>query len=88
MSSKWCEVHFIKSKDEVFNVFKEYKALVENQTGQRIKCIQSDNGREYVNSRFDSYLKDHGIKRRLIVGVQSRTKRGSGEEKSYTPRIS
>lgn len=55
----------LKSKSEVFNAFMEFKALVENQTGRKIKCLQSDNGKEYVNREFDDFLKKEGIKRRL-----------------------
>ena len=40
----WC---FLKKKSEVFNKFKEYKALVENQTGKKIKLLRIDNGGEF-----------------------------------------
>ena len=36
--------YFLKKKSEVFNKFKEYKALVENQTGKRIKVLRTNNG--------------------------------------------
>jgi len=41
--------------------FKDFKAFVKNQTGRRIKYLQSDNGREYLNESFNVYLKEHGI---------------------------
>jgi len=34
----------MKSKDEVFNTFQEFKAEVENVTERRIKILKSDNG--------------------------------------------
>jgi hypothetical protein len=37
-------IFFIKTKDEVFSQFREFKAQVENQTGKRIKVLRSDNG--------------------------------------------
>ena len=32
-------IYFLKTKDEVFSQFKEFKALVENLTGKRIKVL-------------------------------------------------
>lgn len=63
-ASRWCEVRFLKTKDETF---KEIKAMFENQKRKRIKFLQSDNGTEYVNGRVISYLKNAGIARRLTV---------------------
>ena len=47
--SKWCEVYFMKKKNEVPEKFKEYKAMVEKNTGRKIKKVRSDNGLEYVS---------------------------------------
>lgn len=66
-SSKWCEVRFLKSKGEAFSATKEFITLVEKQKGKSVKAIQSDNGREYINNDFDSYLKQRGIILRLTV---------------------
>jgi len=57
----------LKHKNDVLEAFKEFKNLTETQTGIRIKCLQSDNGKEYCNSKFDEFLKQAGIKRRLTV---------------------
>lgn len=54
-------VYFLKSKNEVFENFKTFKALVENQTGKKIKRLRSDNGREYINNQLQAYLRQHGI---------------------------
>ena len=40
-------LYFLKNKLEVFSKFKEYKALVENQTGKKIKVLRTDNGGEF-----------------------------------------
>ena len=37
-------VKFLKEKLEAFMKFNAFKALVENQTNRKIKCIRSDNG--------------------------------------------
>ena len=35
--SRYCWVYFLKHKSEVFGLFKVFKALVENQTGRKLK---------------------------------------------------
>ena len=53
-------IYFLKTKDEVFEIFKEFKALVENMIGKKIKTLHSDNGGEYKNGDFiDFYTKPH-----------------------------
>jgi hypothetical protein len=42
-SHKTC-VYFLKSKDEVFSKFKEFKALVDNLSERKIKILRSNNG--------------------------------------------
>jgi hypothetical protein len=42
-------VYFLKSKDEVFGKFKEFKALIENLYKRKIKKLRSDNGGEYTS---------------------------------------
>ena len=37
-----------------------FKALVEKQSGKSIKCLQADNGCEYVNNRFNDYCATEG----------------------------
>lgn len=53
--------YLLKSKSEVFSKFVEYKHLVENQTGERIKVLRTDNGGEYVNHILSTFLKENGI---------------------------
>ena len=50
--SRFCWVYFLKHKSEVFDLFKVFRALVENQSGRRIKILISENGGEYVKSEF------------------------------------
>lgn len=73
-------LYLLKSKTEVFAKFKEFKALVENQTGKKIKKLRTDNGTEYVNSDFHDFLVKHGIQHQKSVpytpqqnGVAERT---------------
>ena len=52
---------FLKHKYEVFDLFKVFKALVENQSGRRLNILRYENGGEYVKSEFIQYCKDAGI---------------------------
>ena len=61
--SKKTWIYFLKTKDEVFELFKEFKALVKNLTGKRIKKLQSDNGGEYIDKDFTRFCAKEGIKR-------------------------
>jgi hypothetical protein len=42
-------VYFLKSKDEVFGKFKEFKALIENLFERKIKILRIVNGGEYTS---------------------------------------
>ena len=56
-------VYMLKKKFDVFTIFKQFRALVENITGRTIKCLRTDNGGEFTSKEFDNYCKDVGIKR-------------------------
>jgi hypothetical protein len=59
--SRKTHVYFLKVKGEVFDKFEEYKALVENQIGEKIKTLQSDNKRKFMSKKFDNFLHECGI---------------------------
>ncbi|KAE8726093.1 hypothetical protein F3Y22_tig00007792pilonHSYRG00021 [Hibiscus syriacus] len=68
------------------DIFKLWKAEVENQTGQKIKCLRSDNGTKYTDSQILQFCKEHGIKRHFTVhktpqqnGVTERMNRSLNE---------
>nr|GEU97179.1 hypothetical protein [Tanacetum cinerariifolium] len=54
-------------KHEAFRVFKEWKHLVENQTGRTVKKLRSDNGLEFCNREFEQLCIESGIARHLTV---------------------
>ena len=56
-------VYMLKSKGECFERFKEFKALVETQSQEKIKVLRFDNGREYMSKAFQGFLKHHGIEK-------------------------
>ena len=54
-------VYFLKHKSEVFQKFKDWKAMVENQKGRKVKVLRSDNEGECTSGEFKEYLADAGI---------------------------
>jgi hypothetical protein len=56
-------IHFLRKKSEVFDKFKEFKALVENQTEKRIKVLRTNNGGEFYGNEFEEFCKKCGIAR-------------------------
>ena len=56
-------IYFLKTKDEVFCRFKEFKALVENLIGKKIKVFCSDNDGGYVDKDFTNFCAKEGIRR-------------------------
>jgi hypothetical protein len=47
-------VYFLKHKNDVLTAFKQWKALVENQIGRKIKKLRTGNGLEFCNSEFNT----------------------------------
>lgn len=60
-------IYYLKHKDEAFEMFKEIKALVENQTGKKIKIFRSNNDGEYTSNEFIDFCKKEDIKKETIM---------------------
>jgi transposase InsO family protein len=60
-------IFFMRTKSEVFSWFREFKALMENQTGKNIKVLRSDNGGEYTSNDFNDFCREAGIKKEKTV---------------------
>ena len=51
----------IKRKDEVFEIFKRFKILVENQSEKKIKVLRTDGGGEFTSKMFEDFCAEHGV---------------------------
>ena len=60
-------IYFLKGKDEVFEKFKEFKALVENLFQKNIKILISDNEGQFTSNEFKELYKEYRIKRELTT---------------------
>ena len=55
-TSKKTWIYFMKTKDEVFNRFQEFKAIVEKQRGEKMKVLRYYNGGEYTFKSLNPLL--------------------------------
>jgi hypothetical protein len=76
-------IYFLKTKSEVFNKFKEFKALVENISEKKRKTLRSDNGGEFTSDDFKAFCGEVGIKRELTTPY-SPQQNGVAERKNRT----
>jgi transposase InsO family protein len=59
--SRFGYVYLLKHKSEGFDMFKVFKAEVENQLNKKIKVLRTDRGGEYTSGILDEFCKEHGI---------------------------
>lgn len=51
----------------MFNMFKEWKTLVETHAGSKIKRLRTDNGLEYLSTKFNDLCnKERILKHKLV----------------------
>jgi transposase InsO family protein len=60
-------LYLLKQKSEAFDVFKKFKSMVENKSGQTIKILRSHRGGEYKLNEFIEFCDLHGIKRQFTA---------------------
>ncbi|CAA7043751.1 unnamed protein product [Microthlaspi erraticum] len=56
-------LYFLKTKDEAFDKFVEWKKMVETQSERKVKKLRTDNGLEFCNIKFDQFCKSEGVVR-------------------------
>jgi hypothetical protein len=54
-------IYFLRKKFEVFQHLKDFKALVETESGKKIKVLLTDKGGEYVNHEIHNLFHEAGI---------------------------
>ena len=57
----------MKEKSEAFELFKNFKMLVEKESGYSLKALRTDRGGEFTSKLFDDFCEAHGIRRFLTV---------------------
>lgn len=54
-------MYFLRSKSEIFSVFKSFFAYIETQFSTGIKVLRSDSGGEYMSHEFHDFLQQKCI---------------------------
>ncbi|OWZ24243.1 Rve-domain-containing hypothetical protein [Phytophthora megakarya] len=65
--SRYVVTYFLKNKSEVAAKLSEFKAFYENQWGERLKCLRSNNRTEYVNKKIAEVCSRDGIMHQRTV---------------------
>ena len=76
-------IYFLTEKSEAFTTFKNYKNLVEKETGAFICCLRTDKGGEFTSLEFNAFCKINGISRQLIAAYTPQ-QNGVAERKNRT----
>ena len=58
-------VYFLREKSQAFGKFKEWLAMVEDETGRKLKKLRIDRGGEFLSGEFTTFCKERGIKWQL-----------------------
>lgn len=59
--SRFVFTYFLKNKSDAFETFSNFTPMAEKHTGRKLMKVRSDNGKEYLNSRFKQFFDREGI---------------------------
>ena len=48
-------IYILKNKSEALSKFKIWKAMIEKQTGKKVKRLRTDNGLEFCSEEFENF---------------------------------
>ena len=65
--SRMVWVYLLKGKNKVFKKFNQWKALVETQTGRKVKRLRTNNGLEFYNQQFDDLCAQNKVVRHKTI---------------------
>jgi len=60
-------VYFLKNKDQTFEHFKKFHAMVEREKWKPLKCLRIGKGGEYTSNEFKSYCSKKCIRNERTV---------------------
>lgn len=59
--SRYCFIYLLKQKDEAADKIEEFIHLCNTQFGRKPKILRTDQGREYLSTKLQTFLKNNGI---------------------------
>ena len=76
-------VYLLKKKSKAFEIFKNFKALVEKESGYAIMALRSNREGEFTSKEFNEFCENKGVCRLLMVPGTS-YQNGMAERKNRT----
>ena len=76
-------IYFLVAKSDPFTTFKNYKSLVEKESGELIYCLSTDGEGEFTSNEFNEFCRINGISRQLTSSY-TRQQNGVVERKNRT----
>ncbi|KRY53251.1 Retrovirus-related Pol polyprotein from transposon TNT 1-94 [Trichinella britovi] len=73
----------LPNRNEVLDAFMDFKSHAENQTGNKIKTLRSENATEYCSEMFQKFLRVNGIRHETSVQYTPQ-QNGVAEKKNRT----
>jgi len=65
--SRFTYVYLLKTIDEAFGKFKEFKKMVENKKESQVKILRSDRGGDYFSKEFSTFYEENRIIHQMIT---------------------
>ncbi|KAF5794275.1 putative RNA-directed DNA polymerase [Helianthus annuus] len=65
--SRYMWVYMLQSKDQAFERFKWFKALVEKNGKYKVETLRTDRGGEFTSKVFNEFCKQEGIRRQITA---------------------
>jgi transposase InsO family protein len=76
-------IYFLLNKSSALDQFKNFRSMVEKETGETIVCLRTDRGGEFTSLDFRNYCEENGIKRQLTAAYTPQ-QNGIPERKNRT----
>ena len=65
--SRCAWVYPLRTKDQVFERFVQWKALVKKSSEKKLRTLRTDNGGEFTSTQFGTFLKTEGIRHERTI---------------------
>jgi hypothetical protein len=76
-------IYFLLNKSSALDQFKNFRSMIEKETGEVIACLRTDRGGEFTSIDFRNYCEENEIKRQLTAAYAPQ-QNGIAERKNRT----
>lgn len=81
--SRYSWIYFMQRKSEVFQLFKQFKKMMETQFSRSVKALRTDSEGEFTSHEFESFCKTTGLFHQLTA-PRTPQQNGVAERKNRT----